>query len=117
MSKCKVCNERDAVAGYRGKCLQCGRLYLQQWREKNREKSRGYARSYRQKAKNSDIIDERRYPVPNYLRGQVEVCRAMKAASLSSKPCVECGKMASEVHEREGEESLRLCRECHVKYH
>ena len=120
MGKCRVCKEGEATAGYGGKCLRCGRLYQQQWRDANREKYNAYSRKWRREHKKDGISYDSKYPsqrVPNYLRGQVEVCRAMRAASLSSKPCEECGKMASEMHERESGDNLRLCRECHLKYH
>ena len=45
MIKCRVCGEREVVASYQGKCRECGRAYLCEWRRANPEK----ARSYRQK--------------------------------------------------------------------
>ena len=120
MGKCRVCNEREAASDRDRKCLHCRRLYHKRWRAKNKKKCREYAKRRYAKAKKRGIIDNSQYSsqrVPNYLRGQVEVCRAMRAAVLSSKPCEECGKMASEVHEREEGVNRRLCRECHLKYH
>ena len=69
MSKCKVCNERDAVAGYRGKCRHCNNLYHRQWRANNREKSRAYSKSYRERHKNDVVFDNRHKPVPVRLSG------------------------------------------------
>ena len=45
MIKCRVCGEGEVVASYQGKCRECGRAYLCEWRRANPEK----ARSYRQK--------------------------------------------------------------------
>ena len=121
MSKCRVCNERDAVAGYRGKCRHCNNLYQRQWREKNRDKCREYAKRRYEKAKKRGIIDNSQYPsqrVPNYKRGTVEVCRALSKYGLSSvKACEVCGKMGCERHEEEGCDEVWLCRSCHVKRH
>ena len=114
MGKCKVCNEREAVASYRGKCLQCGRLYLREWRDKNREKSREYRRRWYEKHKNDAIIDNRDKPVPNRLAGVVGVCRAMQDGKLKVRECFDCGKMSSEYCELE---DIWLCRSCHWKYH
>ena len=114
MAKCRVCKERDAVATYRTKCLQCGRLYHRQWRAKNLEKSRRYSKKWYERHKNDDIYRNSHKQAPVRLKGRVEECRAMQATSFSSKPCEGCGKertLYCEVAD------LWLCRECHLKYH
>jgi len=114
MSKCRVCNERDAVAGYRGKCRHCNNLYHRQWRANNREKSRAYSKKWYAEHKNDAVLDNSHKPVPVRLQGHVEECRAMQGTKWSTKPCEGCGKERT-LYCEVGD--CWVCRECHVKYH
>ena len=114
MSKCRVCREREAAPSYKGKCLQCGRLYQQRWRKANRKKVRAYRKKWYEEHKNDADIDNSRYPVPVRLKGRVEECRAMQGTKWSTKPCEGCGKERT-LYCEVGD--CWVCRECHVKYH
>ena len=120
MSKCRVCKEREAATGYKGKCLVCGRLYMKQWRDRNKDKvktnsKRWYERHGKERDyHNSAYLLEN---VPNRKVGLVEVCRTMNRHKVStSKECADCGKMACEIHEGvDGD--IWLCRVCHAGRH
>lgn len=57
--RCQRCGEYKPVAGfkrraagtYQGYCYECQREYLQEWRERNRERHNAYMREYRKRTK------------------------------------------------------------------
>ena len=125
MSRCRVCNERESAGGKDKKCLVCRRLYQREWRESNRAKTKANSKRWYEKHRKGQDIDNLKNTLeslPGWKRGKVEVCKALRKYSISTgEACVECGKLASEMHEPDPDGAPHdvewLCRSCHIRRH
>ena len=108
------------MATYRGKCRECNNLYHREWRARNPGKAAAYSKRWYEEHKNAPVLDNSQNP-PNWKRGKVEVCKALRRYGVSTvKECEECGKMASELHENNPDDPndvTWLCRSCHIGRH